>query len=58
MTRLSSIFLVISLLITSAATHAQTSDVIVVKANQVKAEIKPTMYGFFFEDINFGADIW
>ena len=27
-----------------------------VKANAIKAEIQPTMYGVFFEDINFGAD--
>ena len=28
----------------------------VVKTDQVKAEIQPTMYGVFFEDINFAAD--
>jgi alpha-L-arabinofuranosidase len=35
---------------------SQKQDVITVKANVVKANIKPTMYGIFFEDINFGAD--
>jgi alpha-L-arabinofuranosidase len=35
--------------------QAQTK-VFTVKANQVKAEIQPTMYGVFFEDINLGAD--
>ncbi len=30
--------------------------VISVKANVVKATIQPTMWGIFFEDINFGAD--
>ncbi len=35
---------------------AQSNNVITVKANQVKAEIQPTMWGIFFEDINFGAD--
>src|SRR4051812_2406137 len=35
---------------------AQRSDAITVKAGVVKASIKPTMYGIFFEDINFGAD--
>ena len=29
---------------------------IIVKANQPAATIQPTMYGIFFEDINFGAD--
>lgn len=28
----------------------------VVNANKIGAEIQPTMYGIFFEDINFGAD--
>ena len=27
-----------------------------VQANKPGAEIQPTMYGIFFEDINFGAD--
>lgn len=35
---------------------AQSSSPIIVKANEVKANIKPTMYGIFFEDINFAAD--
>jgi len=34
--------------------HAQKQ--LVVKANEVKATIQPTMWGIFFEDINFGAD--
>jgi alpha-L-arabinofuranosidase len=29
---------------------------LVVKANQVKGAVQPTMWGVFFEDINFGAD--
>lgn len=36
--------------------YAQTSNVITVKANQVKATVQPTMWGIFFEDINMGAD--
>ncbi|HET7896360.1 MAG TPA: alpha-L-arabinofuranosidase, partial [Flavisolibacter sp.] len=28
----------------------------VVRANEVKARVQPTMWGVFFEDINFGAD--
>ena len=27
-----------------------------IKANKMGAKIQPTMYGIFFEDINFGAD--
>lgn len=45
------------LLMTAAMqTQAQNNSTLVVKANQVKAEIKPTMWGVFFEDINLGAD--
>lgn len=36
--------------------HAQKDQTLVVKASQVKAEVKPTMWGVFFEDINMGAD--
>ena len=36
--------------------NAQTTNNFVVQANKVGAEIQPTMYGLFFEDINFGAD--
>lgn len=46
---------IISLFIVSA-TFAQTNPVITVKANEIKAAVQPTMYGIFFEDINFGAD--
>ena len=46
---------IISLFIVSA-TFAQTNPVITVKANEIKATVQPTMYGIFFEDINFGAD--
>lgn len=35
---------------------AQSTAPIVVKANEIKATIQPTMWGVFFEDINFGAD--
>jgi hypothetical protein len=35
--------------------EAQTKP-IVVKVNEVKAEVQPTMWGVFFEDINLGAD--
>ncbi|RYY06223.1 MAG: alpha-L-arabinofuranosidase, partial [Sphingobacteriaceae bacterium] len=35
--------------------NAQTK-VFTVKASEIKAEIQPTMWGIFFEDINMGAD--
>src|SRR5215217_2083686 len=36
--------------------QAQKSNAITVKANQIKGDIQPTMWGVFFEDINLGAD--
>lgn len=39
-----------------AESYAQANPVITVKANEIKATVQPTMYGIFFEDINFGAD--
>jgi len=35
---------------------AQSTSLITVKANEIKATIQPTMWGVFFEDINMGAD--
>lgn len=35
---------------------AQTTQTFTVKANQLKTPIQKTMWGIFFEDINFGAD--
>lgn len=35
---------------------AQTTQVFTVKANQLKTPVQKTMWGIFFEDINFGAD--
>src|SRR4051812_10579610 len=49
-------FLTALVLLAGSKVSAQAGNVITVKANQVKASIKPTMYGIFFEDINFGAD--
>jgi alpha-N-arabinofuranosidase len=45
----------LGLLISSNLT-AQTVTPVVVKVNQPKADIQPTMWGIFFEDINFAAD--
>ncbi len=36
--------------------NAQSPANIVVKANEIKSKIQPTMWGIFFEDINLGAD--
>ncbi len=36
--------------------QAQTKDVITINAAKVTADIQPTMWGVFFEDINMGAD--
>src|SRR5688500_13319677 len=48
---------VIGLVALVCVTYSQAqTKTFTVKANQVKAEIQPTMYGVFFEDINFGAD--
>lgn len=35
---------------------AQTTNEMVIQTNKPGAEIQPTMYGLFFEDINYGAD--
>ncbi|PRY48595.1 alpha-L-arabinofuranosidase [Arcticibacter pallidicorallinus] len=47
-----------AVLATCAATtgHAQAPKVFTIKANEIKAEVAPTMWGLFFEDINQGAD--
>ena len=37
------------------ALQAQTNE-FVIQTKKLGAEIQPTMYGLFFEDINYGAD--
>lgn len=44
------------LLSASMALSAQQPFELVVQAGKIGAPIQPTMYGLFFEDINFGAD--
>lgn len=39
-----------------SAAIAQTKSIITIKADKPAAEIQPTMWGVFFEDINMGAD--
>ncbi len=38
------------------ALNAQNAHQMIVQTNKIGAEIQPTMYGLFFEDINYGAD--
>ena len=45
----------LALAATAPVLHAQDNTV-TVQTRQVGAAIQPTMYGIFFEDINFGAD--
>ncbi len=40
----------------ASGSYAQKNNVYTVKTNQLKAEVQPTMWGLFFEDINLGAD--
>ena len=41
--------------LTAAAQTANTHE-LVINTKKVGAEIQPTMYGLFFEDINYAAD--
>ena len=41
--------------LSSGQVHGQTK-LITVKANEIKSDLSPTMWGVFFEDINMGAD--
>ncbi|MBQ2416158.1 MAG: carbohydrate binding domain-containing protein [Alistipes sp.] len=43
------------LLFSALTLHAQQHNM-VIQADQIGAQIQPTMYGLFFEDINYGAD--
>lgn len=40
----------------SLSLQAQTTQNLVIASNKLGAEIQPTMYGLFFEDINYAAD--
>ncbi|MBI1343095.1 MAG: alpha-L-arabinofuranosidase [Terrimonas sp.] len=43
-------------LLASVHIKAQKAAPIVVQVNEIRAPVSPTMYGIFFEDINFAAD--
>src|ERR1700712_5146280 len=49
-------FIIMIILLPPANVVAQQNDHIIVKADQPKADVQPTMWGIFFEDINLGAD--
>ena len=54
--RIAIFIFLISVFLNSAKVFAQATLPIVVKVNQPKAAIQPTMWGIFFEDINLAAD--
>ena len=53
--KINSLLAGVALMATSYTVHAQDNTV-TVQTKKIGAEIQPTMYGVFFEDINFGAD--
>lgn len=53
--KINSLLAGVALMATSFAAYAQDNTV-TVQTKKIGAEIQPTMYGIFFEDINFGAD--
>lgn len=55
--KLKSYFLLTGIsVVLSVALFAQTKNVLTVKVDKPVADIQPTMWGVFFEDINLGAD--
>jgi len=49
-------FTLVSVLLAFAPLFSQTPTELVVRVNEPVADIQPTMWGIFFEDINFAAD--
>lgn len=49
-------FLVGCMALMMTGASVATENVMTVHANKITSDISPTMYGLFFEDINFGAD--
>ena len=48
--------LIIAFLLLCFSARTQQKSEIIIKADQIVAQVQPTMWGIFFEDINFGAD--
>jgi len=51
-----SFYFVIPVVLFSLSVSAQNKKLLTVKVNMPKAQVQPTMWGVFFEDINLGAD--
>jgi len=50
------LFLLLAFLLSGNMVHSQMVSPLIVKVDQPKAPIQPTMWGIFFEDINLAAD--
>ena len=50
------IFLIITLVLIKTITIAQSTATFTVKTDMPTADVQSTMWGIFFEDINFAAD--
>jgi alpha-N-arabinofuranosidase len=48
--------ILVSGIFATITSYAQTKTILSVQVNKPTAEVQPTMWGIFFEDINFGAD--
>jgi alpha-L-arabinofuranosidase len=48
--------LIIAFLLLCFSARTQQKSEIIIKADQIVAQVQPAMWGIFFEDINFGAD--
>jgi hypothetical protein len=50
------VLLFVVAVVMAGISYAQDKTILTIKANQPVADIQPTMWGVFFEDINLGAD--
>src|SRR4029078_8098999 len=50
------VFFCIRILLPANFSNAQSNVPFIVKADQIKGPVQPTMWGIFFEDINLAAD--
>ncbi|MEO7768587.1 MAG: carbohydrate binding domain-containing protein, partial [Ferruginibacter sp.] len=50
------LFVLLPVIVFSLYSHGQDKKALTVKVNLPKAQVQPTMWGVFFEDINLGAD--
>jgi alpha-N-arabinofuranosidase len=54
--KLKSLIAITAVTMLAGFSFAQQKQTLVIKANQPVADVQPTMWGVFFEDINMGAD--